>query len=241
MSKEDPFLSIIVPLYNESDRLDSLSAIVQYLENQPFTSQLIVVNDGSTDDTLAKLRIASPRPNWHVVGYDQNRGKGYAVRRGMLVAKGKYRLFTDIDLSTPLAELSKFLPHLENYDIVIGSRRKRGARLLRRQSKIRETLGHGFTLLSRLMLQLTISDVTCGFKCFSESAASNIFPRLTIDRWGFDSEIFYIAKKRGLSVKEIPVVWKNDPKTKVRFPHDLLNSLMDLIRIRFNDVKKIYD
>lgn len=241
MSKKDPFLSVVVPVYNESERIENLSTLVEYLDKQIFTSQLIVVNDGSTDDTLQRLKTLSLPPSSKLVSYRQNRGKGYAIKKGMLAAQGNFLLFTDVDLSTPLEAFNKFLPQLEIYDIIMGSRRIEGAHVLQRQSKVRETLGRGFTYLSNVVLKLTVSDFTCGFKCFSKSAAEKIFPRMTIDRWGFDSEILYIAKKQGLFVKEIPVTWANDPHTKVKFPHDLIRSFTDLIQIRLNDFRKIYD
>lgn len=241
MSKKDPFLSVVVPVYNESERIENLSTLVEYLDKQIFTSQLIVVNDGSTDDTLQRLKTLSLPPSSKLVSYRQNRGKGYAIKKGMLAAQGNFLLFTDVDLSTPLEAFNKFLPQLEIYDIIMGSRRIEGAHVLQRQSKVRETLGRGFTYLSNVVLKLTVSDFTCGFKCFSKSAAEKIFPRMTIDRWGFDSEILYIAKKHGLFVKEIPVTWANDPHTKVKFPHDLIRSFTDLIQIRLNDFRKIYD
>ena len=138
-------------------------------------------------------------------------------------------------------EFNKFMPHLESYDIVMGSRRIEGAQVLRHQGKVRESLGKGFTFLSNLMLELSASDFTCGFKCFSRLASEKIFPRMTIHGWGFDSEILYIAKKQGLSIKEIPVTWENDPHTKVRFPRDLVRSFSDLVQIRLNDLRKTYD
>jgi hypothetical protein len=123
----------------------------------------------------------------------------------------------------------------------MGSRKIEGAQVLQHQAKVRETLGRGFTYLSNLMLRLTVSDFTCGFKCFSRQSAEKIFQRLTIERWGFDAEILYIAQKQAFIVKEIPVIWANDPHTKVRFPHDLIRSFLDLIQIRLNDLKRLYD
>jgi dolichyl-phosphate beta-glucosyltransferase len=241
MDIKESFLSVIVPVFNESGRVHNASIISDYLNQQEFSSELIIVDDGSTDNTVNILENTSSNPGRRIISYEPNRGKGYAIKVGMVAAQGKYRLFTDIDLSTPMEEFDKFLPHLEGYDVIIGSRRIEGARVLRHQSTVRESLGRGFTYLSNLILQLAASDFTCGFKCFSRSAAEKIFPKLTIDRWGFDSEVLYIAKKQVLSVKEIPVIWANDPHTKVRFPHDLIRSFTDLIRIRFNNFRKIYD
>ena len=236
-----PFLSIIVPVFNESRRIHNLAIVSDFLESQSFTGELVVVNDGSTDDTRQRLDSLSLPPESKLVSYGQNRGKGYAIKKGMLEAQGNYRLFTDIDLSTPLEEFNKFLPHLDRYDIVMGSRRIEGAQVLRHQGKVRESLGKGFTFLSNRMLELSTSDFTCGFKCFSRATSEKIFPRMTIHGWGFDSEILYIAKKQGLSIKEIPVTWENDPHTKVRFPRDLVRSFSDLVQIRLNDLRKTYD
>jgi dolichyl-phosphate beta-glucosyltransferase len=237
----EPFLSVIVPVFNESGRIHNASAISDYLNQQEFGSELIIVDDGSTDNTLNILQNSVPNPNRSIISYESNRGKGHAIKVGMLAAKGKYSLFTDIDLSTPMEEFDKFLPHLQGYDVIIGSRRIAGAHVSQHQSHLREALGKGFTCLSNLTLKLKASDFTCGFKCFSRSAAEKIFPKMTIDRWGFDSEILYIAMKQGLSVKEIPVIWVNDPHTKVKFPHDLIKSFADLIHIRLNSFRKIYD
>jgi dolichyl-phosphate beta-glucosyltransferase len=241
MDIKEPFLSVIVPVFNESGRIRNASAISEYLNQQEFSSELIIVDDGSTDNTLDILQNSPSNPNRRIISYQPNRGKGHAIKTGMLVATGKYQLFTDIDLSTPLEQFHEFLPYLEENDVIMGSRKIEGAHVLQHQSKVRETLGRGFTYLSNLVLKLTVSDFTCGFKCFSKSAAEKIFTRMTIDRWGFDSEILYIAKKQGLSVREIPVIWANDPHTKVKFPHDLIRSFTDLIHIRLNDMKKTYD
>ena len=241
MDIKETFLSVIVPVFNESGRIHNASSIADYLNRQDFSSELVIVDDGSTDNTLEIVQNSPSNPNRSIISYKPNRGKGHAIKVGMLTSRGKYRLFTDIDLSTPMKEFHKFLPHLEGNDVIIGSRRIEGARVLRHQSTVRESLGRGFTCLSNLTLKLTASDFTCGFKCFSRSAAEKIFPKMTIDRWGFDSEILYIAKKQGLSVKEIPVNWENDPHTKVRFPHDLIRSFLDLVEIRYNDLQKKYD
>jgi dolichyl-phosphate beta-glucosyltransferase len=241
MDIKEPFLSVIVPVFNESGRIHHVSAISDYLNQHDFSSELIIVNDGSTDNTINILENISNNPNQRILSYEPNRGKGYAIKVGMLAAKGKYSLFTDIDLSTPIKEFDKFLPHLARYDVIIGSRRIAGAQVSQHQSYLRETLGKGFTCLSNLTLNLKASDFTCGFKCFSRSATEKIFPKITIDGWGFDSEILYIANKQGLALKEIPVTWANDPHTKVRFPHDLIRSFCDLLEIRYNNLKKTYD
>jgi len=241
MNSSQPFLSIIVPVYNESNRIKNLYIIDKYLRQQKFSSELILINDGSTDDTLVKINRTLLKSNIQIISYNNNRGKGYAIKVGMLAAKGSFCLFTDIDLSTPIDEFNKFLPYINEHDVLIASRRAEGAQLLERQSKVREMLGKGFTCLSQIILRLNVSDFTCGFKCFSRRAARLIFERLTIDRWGFDSEILYIAHKQRFYIKEIPIIWQNNPHTKVRFPKDLVRSFIDLLEIRFNDLRGTYD
>lgn len=234
MNTKNPFLSIIIPLYNEESRLRNLSKIYKYLNNLNFDYEVLLVNDGSLDKTVQRLKQIYKKFKFQLISYDKNRGKGFAVRGGMLDAKGKYRLFTDIDLSTPIDQLNKFIPQLKKADILIGSRKTAGAHLYKRQSFIRENLGKGFTLLSRMILDLEISDFTCGFKCFSKKSSISIFSKQKIERWGFDSEILFIAKKLGFSIKEVPVNWSHDPRSKVRFPHDIISSLSDLYKIKYH-------
>ncbi|MDP3973559.1 MAG: glycosyltransferase family 2 protein [Candidatus Daviesbacteria bacterium] len=240
-----PFLSIIIPFYNEGGRIANLSLLFHYLRQKKFSTEVILVNDGSTDESLKLIRkILKQLPPHHffeLISYQMNKGKGFAIKTGMLKAKGDYRLFTDIDFSTPIEEFDNYLPHLKKFDILIGSRKKRGAKLLMHQPKIREKLGKGFTKLSQIFLGLNLLDFTCGFKCFSKKAAEEIFRRQRIDRWGFDSEILFIGKKRGFNIKEMPVTWRDDSNTKVKLPHDIITSLYDLLRIRLNNFKKYYD
>lgn len=238
---QDPFISIIVPLYNEEGRLANLSKIFKFFDNKNLHYELILINDGSSDKTLNKLNELSKNFKFKLISYQENRGKGYAIKMGMMKARGKYRLFTDIDLSTPIEVFDKFLPILSKYDIVIGSRKKRGARLIIHQPKLREELGKAFTILSQGFLNINLTDFTCGFKCFSKEAAEKTFFRQKINRWGFDTEILFISKKMGLSVKEVPVVWKNDIETRVKLPRDIITSLADLVKIRYNDFRGLYD
>jgi dolichyl-phosphate beta-glucosyltransferase len=231
-----PSLSVIVPVYNETRRLYHLDQIFDFFKKEKEEIEIIIVNDGSTDKTLSELKKYQKKNRLEIVSYSRNRGKGFAIKTGMLAAGGQYRLFMDLDLSTPLDQWSKFQPHLKEADILIGSRKTKGAELLARQPWWRETLGKGFTLLSQLALNVWASDFTCGFKCFSEKAAIKIFSQATIERWGFDSEVLFLAKKYRLSVKEIPVAWKNDMQTKVKFPQDLVRSLSDLLAIRTREI-----
>lgn len=238
---KQPFLSIIIPLFDEEKRIKNLKKITSYLRAQKFSWEIIVVNDGSTDRTYKRLLELKKKLRFKLLSYSENLGKGFAIKTGMLNAKGKFRLFLDIDLSTPITEIENFIPHLKKYDIVIGSRKLKNSILITRQPLLREHLGKMFTLLSQIILQVNISDFTCGFKCFSQNAAKQIFTRQTINRWGVDSEILYIGKNKKLSIKEIPVSWKDDPRTKVKFPKDIINSLVELIKIRLNSTRGLYN
>lgn len=229
-----PFLSIVVPLYNEEKRLGGLDTIRRYFQKQPFSTEFVLVDDGSGDKTFVLLQKLPSHSNLKIISYTHNRGKGFAIRTGMLAAGGRFRLFMDIDLSTPVTEFTKFLPHLKKNHILIGSRKKTGAQLLVRQPWWRENLGGGFTRLSQLVLGVPLSDFTCGFKCFPETAARAIFSRQRIDRWGFDAEILFIAHRLGLTIKEIPVVWQDNHLSRVRLPHDIFSSAAELVQIRYH-------
>lgn len=235
-------LSVIVPVFNEERRVRNLKIVDKTLLNSNYSSEIIIVDDGSTDRTQSIIGGLKLKIKPKIYSYTKNRGKGYAVRQGMLKANGKYRLFLDVDLSTPPNIIGDFLKEASNgYEIVIGSRKKTGARLLKHQSLIRELLGKGFTSLSRLFLHINISDFTCGFKMFSERAAKKIFKLQKIDRWGFDSEVLFLANKYKFKIKEIPVEWSNSQLSKVKFPQDIIKSLWELILIRFNSLMGHYN
>lgn len=238
LKQKSVFWSIIVPCYNESKRVDNVVKILQYLQGLDKTWELIVVDDGSTDDTLDKLRLLSKKSDFRLISYRNNRGKGYAVKTGMLAAVGEFRLFIDVDLSTPIDEMEMISQFINQYDVVIGTRKVKGARVVVHQPILREYLGKVFTLLSQLILNTKVSDFTCGFKCFSQVAAQRIFHKTKIFRWGFDSETLFLAKKYGFSIKEVPVVWKNDKQTRVRFPGDMIKSFHELLSIRYFELIK---
>ncbi|MBI2613522.1 MAG: glycosyltransferase family 2 protein [Candidatus Levybacteria bacterium] len=236
MKINKPFLSIIVPVYNEEKRLNrGINRILAFIDEQVFSIELIVVNDGSTDATI-KLLKKLKHPSLRLISYEKNRGKGYAIREGMRDAAGAWRLFMDIDLSTPIEEFQKFLPHFKNFDVIIGSRRTKDSTVLVHQPILREWLGSVFTWLSSTILNVEISDFTCGFKCFSKNAANKLFSLARLHGWGFDSEIMFLAQKKGFLIKEAPVVWSNDSQTRVRLIKDVLISFTDIIKIRVNDV-----
>lgn len=239
MSK--PFLSVIIPVYNEQDRLANLPEIVDYLKNlkqtKKISTELIMVNDGSRDKTQAMLKKWQQKYHFKLINYHPNQGKGYAIAQGMLAATGDWRLFMDIDLSVPLTAIEELLAKITNSkspDMVIATRRTDQAEIIANQQLIRKALGVVFFKLTSWWLKLSVSDITCGFKCFSATAATDVFSQLTINRWSFDAEMLAIAKQRGYKIVELPVSWVNDERSKVRFPQDLIQSLTDLIKIKQN-------
>jgi dolichyl-phosphate beta-glucosyltransferase len=228
------FLSVIVPVYNEEQRLANLSKVAAFLKKMSSKTELVVVNDGSTDTTLEMIKKLQKQYRFRIISYSPNRGKGYALRRGMLAAEGEYRLFMDVDLSVPLKTISLFVENLGQEDIIIGTRRLKESQVLTHQPKLRERFGQIFTKLSQWWLDLEHSDFTCGFKCFTAEATERIFSQLHIERWGYDTELLFVAKQAGFTVKEIPVSWKNDERTKVKFPQDIIRSFLDLLEVRYH-------
>jgi dolichyl-phosphate beta-glucosyltransferase len=216
------WLSVIVPAYNEERRLPgTLREVLQYLAARDYSSEVVVVDDGSTDAT-ARIVLnwsAPPVPLRLVQHPDQrNHGKGAAVRRGMLEARGRRRLFMDADNSTSCDHVGAFLPYLEqSFDIVIGSRDIEGAVISVRQPWYKMLAGDMGNLFIRTVAVPGIRDTQAGFKLFTDRAVSDIFPRLTLERWGFDVEILAVAHYLGYAIKEMPITWRNDPESKVRF------------------------
>lgn len=242
---EEIHLSVIIPAYNEEERLPkTLAEIDKYLKNQPYQYEIIVVNDGSKDKTAEIVEKLKPDiRNLRVINNKENHGKGFAVRQGILEARGGYRLFTDADNSTSIEQVEKlWLEFKLGYDIVIGSRDIKGAILDPPQPWPRRLVGEAFKLLRKLIIGLwMISDSQCGFKCFSEKAAEDIFPRCKINRFAFDPEILVIGKKLGYKIKEIPVYWKNDPESKVKFK-SMIKMAADLAKIRWHlIIRKSYE
>lgn len=237
-------ISIIIPSYNEAKDLpETLEKIIKYLEACGRESfEIIVVDDGSNDDTVRIVsETASRDGRIRLLVNEINRGKGYSVRRGMLEARGRYILFTDADLSTPIGELDKLLECLkQGYDVVIGSRSLPGSEVRVHQPFYRELSGKIFNLLMRLLTGLPFSDTQCGFKCFRRKCAKEIFARQTIERFSFDVEDLYIAKKLGYRIKEAPVIWINSESTTVSFLKDSIRMFTDLLRIRINDLMGKY-
>jgi dolichyl-phosphate beta-glucosyltransferase len=237
-----PTLSIVVPIFNEAMRLEgTLPQFVSYLQSAPFTSELVVVDDGSGDGTAAMAAQLVPDGIGRVLE-EPHRGKGGAVRAGMRASRGRHRIFMDVDLATPLEFVVPCLARLEaGCDVVIGSRRLAAAQIERHQAPLREFLGRGFSLLSRTISGVRVSDFTCGFKGFSSEAADAIFSRLRLDDWSFDTELLFLASALGLRVEELPVRWRDDARTKVRLGRDIVSSLSGLAAIRVNQLTGRYN
>ncbi|MBU3911966.1 MAG: glycosyltransferase family 2 protein [Candidatus Omnitrophica bacterium] len=233
-------ITVIIPAYNEEKRLvPTLEAVKSYFSKRGAAYEVVLVDDGSTDNTVKLIEDKHPWVN--ILSLEQNSGKGKAVREGMLAGKGDYLLFMDADSSTSIEEFEKFLPQIQlKKDIIMGTRKIKGAEIIEHQLFFREFFGKGFTWLSNLITQAHVSDFTCGFKCFSRKAANDIFSKAVIDDWSFDAEILFLAKRLGYEITEVPVIWKNDRASKVRLLHDIMSSLKGLLLIRLNALKGLY-
>lgn len=229
-------LSIVVPVYNEENRLSlAVDAIKGLLDKKVFSDlEIIFVNDGSTDRTLEVLKKIKDFP-CRILSYEKNLGKGYAVRKGMLEACRSFVLMTDVDMSTPLSEIEKFIPHMTaGRDLIIGTRKNKHASVTLLQPWYRRNMGKVFTLLANLITGVRVSDFTCGFKCFSRDASSAIASATYINRWAYDAEILFVAARIfKFKIYEVPVRWANDPRTSVRLVKDTLRSFLDLSLMRF--------
>lgn len=233
MSK--PFLSVIIPAYNESKRLPlTLIDVDKHLSEAEYSYEIIIVNDGSKDATAEIAeRFSHVILNLKVINNSENHGKGWVVRQGMLAAKGSWRLFMDADNSTTIDQFNKMMPYLkEGYEVVIGSRAIRGAKLNPPQPLYKRILGKAGNLFIQALTVRGIWDTQCGFKCFSEEATQKIFPLMKIDRWGFDVEALMLAEHLGYKIKEIPVVWINDIRSTVGISA-YFSTLIEVVKIRW--------
>lgn len=238
-------LSVIVPAYNEERRLPrTLDAVVAYLASQTYAAEVVVADDGSTDRTGQVARSqSSARVPVQVIRHPdgRNHGKGAAVRRGMLAATGQYRLFMDADNSTTVDHVERFWQFFdEGYDIVIGSRDVAGSVVTVHQAWLKEVAGNLGNVIVRMLAVPGILDTQAGFKLFTAAVVEDIFPRLVIDRWGFDIEILAVARHRGYRIKEAPITWLNDPESKVRLS-SYVEVLGEVWRIRRNLQRGLYD
>lgn len=229
-------LSIIIPAYDEEKRLPrTLDRVREYLKKHGGSAEVIVVDDGSKDGT-AQL-VESRRADWpelRLLKNPGNKGKGYSVRHGMLEARGKIVLFTDADLSAPIEEADKLLAALATNDIAIGSRALDRRLIEVRQPWLRETLGKFFNGVVRLVLRLPFSDTQCGFKAFRAGPSRIVFEQQTLERFGFDPELLFIARRRGLTVAEVPVRWADDPATRLNAMWDGPGAILEVLRVRWN-------
>lgn len=237
------FLSVIVPAYNEERKiLHTLISIDAYLANQPYNSEIVVISDGSRDETVSIVQgLRKLIPNLVLVANQENHGKGFVVRQGMLLAQGEFRLFMDADNSTSVDHVEKMWPFFrEGYGVVIGSRDMKGAWRAVPQPKLKEWMGD----LGNIFIQVVAGlwglwDTQCGFKGYSRKAAEDIFSHAAIDRWGFDVEALVIARSFGYRIREIPVYWINDPHSRVKFSA-YFEVLWETVKVRWNVIRDAY-
>jgi dolichyl-phosphate beta-glucosyltransferase len=242
MSATSPELSIVIPAFNEELRLPAtLERIVAYLKNSHRDAEILVVDDGSKDRTAAVAESFHGKiPTLRVVPNGVNRGKGYSVRHGVQEARGRIVLFTDADLSAPIEEADKLVDALQQMDVAIGSRAVNRSLITVHESPFREFAGIIFNRIVRLILRLPFVDTQCGFKAFVRERCQIIFEQQTIERFGFDPELLYLARHHGLRAVEIPVRWGHSPATKVNMLRDSLQMFVDVFVIRWNSVRGRY-
>ena len=236
-------LTVVIPAFEEATRIGpTLEQVRGYLHEQPFDSEVVVVVDGGRDGTLTLVRAAMAEwPGLRVLVNHANRGKGHAVRRGMLAARGRYLLFSDADLSTPIAEIGRLVAALEaGSDVAIGSRAIAGSDVRVRQVWWRQSMGRVFNRVVRVVAVPGIRDTQCGFKCFRRDAARRIFARQRMTRFSFDVELLWIARRLGYRVAEVPVTWVNNPLSRVHPVIDAFRMLADLVRLRYYDLRGVY-
>jgi glycosyltransferase involved in cell wall biosynthesis len=236
MSSVPPELSIVIPSFNEELRLPvTLAQVSAYIRASKRETEVIVVDDGSTDRTADVANsFRGEIQRLRVVANKKNRGKGYSVRHGMLEARGRVVLFTDADLSAPIDETDKLLAALADHDVAIGSRALNRSLISVRQSVFRESAGIIFNFIVRAILRLPFVDTQCGFKAFRRERCRVIFQQQRIERFGFDPELLYLARHHGLSAVEIPVRWAHSPATKVSMWRDSIQMFLDVFIIRWN-------
>ena len=240
----EPTYSIVIPAYNEGTRLaPTLERVLGYVHAQGWDAEVIVVNDGSRDNTADLVRsFAAKDPVVHLVENPGNHGKGFSVRNGMLHARGRVMIFSDADLSSPIEEAPKLLRALEEgADVAIGSRWLKAETQTLRQPLHRQLFGRIFNILLRVTLGLPFADTQCGFKAFKRAAAQAIFPLQKIERWGFDPEILFLARKFGFRVKEVPVAWGHSGETRIHPILDGAKMFQEMLRIRWYSVSGKYD
>jgi dolichyl-phosphate beta-glucosyltransferase len=234
----EPDLSVVIPAFNEAGRLPrTLERVTAFLRQWGPGYEVVVADDGSTDGTAQKAREAGAT----VLRDEHNRGKGHAVRRGMLAARGRRRLMTDADLSTPIEELPRLVEKMDaGYDVVIGSRALPGSRIEVHQPWYRENMGRLYNLFVRALALPGLHDTQCGFKLWSAAAAKDAFGAARLDGFTFDVEALYVARKRGYRIAEMPVTWRNDAATRVGLGGGS-RAFPDLLKIRWYDWRGRYE
>jgi len=239
-----PQLSIVIPAYNESARIEAtLERVMACVEAQRWDAEVLVVDDGSTDETSAIVeRWMNDYPRLHLAKNEGNRGKGYSVRNGLLQAAGEVVMFTDADLSAPMEEAERLMAAIaDGADVAIGSRWMDRTRQTIHQPLYRQFFGRCFNWITRRVMGLPFKDTQCGFKAFRRPVAQVIFRLQRIERWGFDPEILFIARKLKYSIREVPVTWGHDERSRMSYLKDGMKMLEDMVVIRSNSVAGRYD
>ena len=239
-----PQLSIVIPAYNESARIElTLERVMSCVEKQGWDAEVLVVDDGSTDATPEIVQRWMERyPRLHLIQNEGNRGKGYSVRNGLLQAAGEVVMFTDADLSAPMEEAERLLAAIaDGADVAIGSRWLDKTRQTIHQPLYRRFFGRCFNWVTRVVMGLPFKDTQCGFKAFKRPAAQMIFRLQRIERWGFDPEILFIARKLGYDIREVPVTWGHDERSRMSYLKDGMKMLEEMAVIRSNSIAGRYD
>ncbi len=239
---EPPNLSIIIPAYNEEHRLPgTLAAVASWVEGYAQTAEVIVVENGSTDGTVDVVREFQANCPFLELISGVPRGKGRAIRKGMLAAKGRLRFLCDADLSMPIEQLSRFLPpHANGVDVAIASREVPGAQRFD-EPAYRHVMGRVFNWFVKLIALPGLQDSQCGFKLFTAAAAEDVFRSARLEGWGFDPEVLFIARKRGYTIREVPIDWYFNADSRVRLIHDTLSMVQEVLGIRLNDWRGVYN
>lgn len=239
-----PTYSIVIPAYNEGERITAtFDKLLAWIAEQRWNAEIVVVNDGSSDNTAAIIAAyAAAHPQVRLVENPGNRGKGYSVRNGMLHARADLLMFSDADLSSPISEAPKLFDAIAaGADVAVGSRWLRSELQTERQPIYRQLFGRIFNLYLRILLGIRFKDTQCGFKAFRRTAADAIFPRQRIERWGFDPEILFLARRFGFKSVEIGVEWAHDERTKISYFRDGMRMVAEVLQVRWYALTGKYD
>ena len=240
---QNPLISIVIPAYNEEIRLRStLESLAFYTKKQNYKYEIIIVDDGSADNTASVANaFEGELPNLRVLSYPKNKGKGYAVKFGFVNSLGDLVLMADADGATPIEELERLLPYIEKgADIVIGSRAVKSEEVVLKTLPHRKIMGRIFNFFVDLVLGLSLKDTQCGFKLFRRESSMNIFSKQTLDGFGFDVELLFLARQQNLKIEEVPISWGEVSGSKVNLISDPLKMFFDLVVIRINQLKGQY-